>query len=567
MTSDWRGYSVSVDGSHHIHEGSAAYPSRFLEVLKFHAPGLAPAIDHSGAYHITPDGQPAYDARYIRTFGFYEGLAAVHSYDGWFHILPDGREVYSDRYAWCGNFQEGRCPVRLSDNSYSHIGEDGALAYSERFRYAGDFKDGFSVVQREDGRHTHIDRNGALLHGRWFLDLDVFHKGYARARDEGGWHHVDHLGNPLYGARFSNVEPFYNGQARVEGFDGSLSVVGESGEILVELRQALRSPLEELSSDMVGMWRTQTIRAAVDVGVFEMLPATPQDIETSLRLADSLGIRLMRALTELDLVWQDADGVFHPTQKGSLLQHAHPLSLADAVGHWGKEAYQAWSGITKSLQNGDVGFERAHGKSFFDWIQTRPEYLTEYHSAMSAYARHDYAGLADSVDFSMHERIVDAGGGTGELSFALLRSCPSLKAIVMDRVEVVEAVTPPGDIGGRCSFVAGDLFQKWPVTGDGVILARVLHDWPDDEALRILVRARESMSAEATLYLVELVLDDTRGMGGLLDLNMLVMTGGAERTEAQYRDLLDRAGFTLLDVTDTDFVSSVIRARPASGSN
>ena len=88
-------------------------------------------------------------------------------------------------------------------------------------------------MQRDDGRHSHIDPSGALLHGRWFLDLDVFHKNYARARDEQGWHHVDVHGQPLYQDRYRNVEPFYNGQARVEGLDGSLSVIGESGETLV----------------------------------------------------------------------------------------------------------------------------------------------------------------------------------------------------------------------------------------------------------------------------------------------------------------------------------------------
>ena len=83
------------------------------------------------------------------------------------------------------------------------------------------------------------------------------------------------------------MEPFYNGQARVEGFDGSLSVIGESGETLMELREPLRSPVEELSGDMVGMWKTQTIRAAVELGVFESLPASAQEIEKSLGLADS----------------------------------------------------------------------------------------------------------------------------------------------------------------------------------------------------------------------------------------------------------------------------------------
>ena len=325
MSGNWRDYRIAADGTHHVRDGMPVYAARFLEVLKFHAPGQAPVLDDSGAYHITPDGLPAYDARHVRTFGFYEDRAAAHSADGWFHVLPDGSPLYPERYSWCGNFQEGRCPVRLPDGRYFHIDENGIPAYSERHRYAGDFKDGHAVVQRDDGRHSHIDKSGTPLHGRWFLDMDVFHKNFARARDERGWHHVDTLGQPLYRNRYRNVEPFYNGQARVEGIDGSLSVIGETGETLMELREPLRSPLEELSVDMVGMWKTQAIRAAVELGVFESLPASAQDIEKSLELADSVGTRLMRALAELSLVWSDDGGVYHCTEKGGLLQRSHPF--------------------------------------------------------------------------------------------------------------------------------------------------------------------------------------------------------------------------------------------------
>ena len=104
-------------------------------------------------------------------------------------------------------------------------------------------------------------------------------------------------------------------------------------------------------------------------------------------------------------------------------------------------------------------------------------------------------------------------------------------------------------------------FEEWPVRSDAVVLARVLHDWPDDEAFRILSRARESMLEGGTLYVVEMVLDTVSGTGGLLDLNMLVVAGAAERTEEQFISLLDETGFELRDVTPTRSVSSVIRAR------
>ena len=561
VSGNWREYRIAPDGSHHVCAGEPAYAARFIEVLKFHAPGLAPVLDNSGAFHITPDGSPTYESRHVRTFGFYEGRAAVHSEDGWFHILPDGSPLYPERYEWCGNFQEGRCPVRQFDGRYFHITESGVTAYAERYHYAGDFKDGFAVAQRGDGRHGHIGPSGALLHGRWFLDLDVYHKNYARARDEEGWHHADRRGEPLYAARFRNVEPFYNGQARVERFDGSLSVIGESGDTLVELREPLCSPLEELSGDMVGMWKTQTIRAAVELGVFEALPASAEEIEKSLGLAGSVGIRLMRALTELGIVQRDGGGIYHPTGKGALLQRSHPLSLSYAAALWGGETYQAWAEAAYSLRTGHSAFRKLYGKSLFDLLNESPEQLQSSHRAFAAYARHDYHSLANAFDFGMHKHILDAGGGTGELAFALLRAHPGLSATVMDLPEVVGGLAAPEDLKERCRFVPGDFFEEWPVKCGAVVLARVLHDWPDDDAARILARARQSMPEGGSLYLVEMVLNGDTGAGGLLDLNMLVVAAGAERTREQFGRLLIKTGFDLLEVIPAPSVSSIIRAR------
>lgn len=236
---NWQSLSISPDGSHHVDErGVPAYAARFDEVLKFHAPGLAPVRRDGLAWHINGAGAPAYDRRFTRTFGFYEGLAAVINNKDWHHLHVDGRDAYSRRYAWCGNMQSGRCPVRENDGSYHHIDAEGRAVYAARWRYAGDFRDGIAVVQAEDGKSTHIDWYGALIHGRWFVDLDVFHKGFARARDNHGWMHVDVQGRPIYTRRFASVEPFYNGQARVERADGALEVINEAGHTVVVLRES-----------------------------------------------------------------------------------------------------------------------------------------------------------------------------------------------------------------------------------------------------------------------------------------------------------------------------------------
>lgn len=232
----WRATLPAPSGTHHLHRGEPAYSERFDQVLKFHDPGLAAVRRGEAAWHIHPDGSAAYPGRFLQTFGFYEDLAAVTASDGWHHIGPDGSASYAHRFAWCGNFQEQRCTVRRDDGTYLHINGAGIPAYQGSWRYAGDYRDGCAVVQGDHGQSTHVDLHGGLVHGYWFDDLDVFHKGLARARDEAGWTHVNQAGRAIYERRFASVEPFYNGQARVETFEGGLEVIDPDATPVLHLR-------------------------------------------------------------------------------------------------------------------------------------------------------------------------------------------------------------------------------------------------------------------------------------------------------------------------------------------
>jgi hypothetical protein len=235
----WDDVIVADDRRHHLRCGEPLYAARFDDVLDFRAPGLAPVRLADRAWHIALDGAAAYDRRFRRTFGFYEGLATVTSPDGWHHIDATGADACPHRFAWCGNFQGGRCAVRGIDRSYFHIDPAGRCTYTRRWQYVGDYREGLAVVQDASGQSTHIDVTGELAHGQWFLDLDVPHKGYARARDARGWCHVDRRGRAAYESRFAMVEPFYNGQARVETLDGALIVIAEDGTTVLTLRAAL----------------------------------------------------------------------------------------------------------------------------------------------------------------------------------------------------------------------------------------------------------------------------------------------------------------------------------------
>ena len=241
----WQLSHVSPCGTHHILPDGAMYSTRFDEVLPFHPPGLAPVKRDGKWFHITPDGIPVYEQRYTCTFGYYEGRAAVQMGDEWFHIVDDGTPAYQGRFNWCGNFQNGLCSVRDENNCYYHILPDGEDAYPERYRYVGDFREGSAVVRMLDGMCTHINKNGKQIHQQMYLDLDVFHKSFARACDESGWFHIDKSGEPIYQNRFEEIEPFYNGQALCKDITGRVIIIDENGVEVMEINPALTPSREK----------------------------------------------------------------------------------------------------------------------------------------------------------------------------------------------------------------------------------------------------------------------------------------------------------------------------------
>lgn len=547
----WERLRVSACGTHHVGEhGLPTYDERFDEVLTFHPPGLAPVRRNGRAWHVRSNGSPAYDQRFIRVFGFYEGQASVVAHDGWHHITVDGRDAYPARHAWCGNFQQGRCAVRDDDGVYYHITSSGCALYPDRWRYAGDYREGIAVVQAANGHSTHIGLDGKLVHSMWYVDLDVFHKGFARARDEDGWMHVNHQGRPAYLRRFRAVEPFYNGQARVERFDGALEVINEDGSTMVELRPARRSEFSELSGDMVGFWRTQTIGAAVELGVIEALPATESEIANRCRLQDDGARRLLRALGELGLVARQADH-WTLTRRGELLRADHPLTLADAALEYAGSFSATWGRLADALRRNSTW---SAPDVFGDVAQDDARRVT-HHRMLRSYARHDYAELCLALELRGDEHLVDAGGGLGVLAQLILDAYPSTEVTVLERPEVV-AMAQSSARGLR--WRSGSLFEPWGLDADAVLLSRVLHDWDDAEAIQILTRARAVLPRGGRLYIIEMLVPDHGVAGSLCDLHLLVATGGRERTAEEFRRLLTATGFECVSVRKLAALPGVI---------
>ena len=221
-----------------------------------------------GSYHIYLDGNPAYSARYKRTFGFYCDLATVVDEKGFFHIHPNGSPLYSNRWDWCGNFQQQICVVRNEIGEYYHIRTDGMLIHGGPHSYAGDFREGFAVVRGMDGLCRHINLEGQYIYDYSFLDLDVFHKGFARARDDRGWYHINTDGNDISsGERYAEIEPFYNGQAHVRTITGEYLVIDENGNTVSTPVRSESDINQYFQSQAVSYWKPLAIRLGILSGL------------------------------------------------------------------------------------------------------------------------------------------------------------------------------------------------------------------------------------------------------------------------------------------------------------
>ncbi|MFT6402319.1 MAG: hypothetical protein ACJA2D_001637 [Pseudohongiellaceae bacterium] len=540
---------VAPEGTHHVSDNNvAAYENRFDEVLAFHQVSddlqAAPVRLAEKAWHINPEGAAIYPIRYDRTFGFYCGLAAVTHEKNWFHINAAGLPIYSQRYAFAGNFQNNIAVVCDENGYYFHITLQGTPLYTSKWKYCGDFREGIAVVQADSGLSAHITVEGKILNDKWLLDLDVFHKGYARAKDNKGWHHIDKKGCSVYPQRYAAVEPFYNGCARVETFLSELLIINEYGEEIRYLRSHQVDNFSSLSASLVGYWSTFTIAAAVKLGIFENLPNSIEVLAAKTATIESRLKRLLNALGELGLIAL-SDSRWQCLPKGQYLTESNDLSLATASVEYQNELLTPWYNLVDILK-GNTSQEDIFKKVASD------SFATEHHHRMlESYALKDYSSLIGLLDVQKHDIVFDAAGGSGSLARLVKEKFPSSNVLLGDLLEVVKQST----LTHKCSF---DLFLNWPISANKILLSRVLHDWNDLQVIQILSNAATALKHGGQIYVFEMLLEETSYSGSLCDLHLLCVTGGQERTLEHYTRLAAKAGLKVKQVFNNGNLVSVL---------
>ena len=319
-------------------------------------------------------------------------------------------------------------------------------------------------------------------------------------------------------------------------------------------------------------WISKVVYAAAKLRLADHLAAGPR---SATELADRTSThapslhRLMRTLASLGVLTERDAQRFALTPLGEALKanalgsaHASVLTLGSPI------FVGAFERIMHSLATGETGFQAAMGMPIFNYLAQHPEEAALFSETMVGFHGAEPPAVAAAYDFSVFETVVDVGGATGNMLAAILARHAGPRGVLFDLPHVVSgapSLLRERGVENRVTIEAGDFFKGVPAGGGAYLLSHVIHDWNEEQCLTILGHCRKAMKPDGRLLIVEMVLPagDTPHPGKLLDMVMLIVPGGQERTEAEYTLLLAKAGFRVTRVVPTESAVSVVEAVPA----
>lgn len=338
-----------------------------------------------------------------------------------------------------------------------------------------------------------------------------------------------------------------------------------------------RQPLSKLS-DLIalieGSTMAQIVSVAAELRIADLLAAGPRSIAT---LAEETVChppslhRLLRALASLDLCIEREDGSFGLTATGDLLRSDSPNSMRCWAMWCGTYMWPVWGNLRHSIKTGESGQRPVFGMEAFEQLEHDAAAAVSFNEAMTDLTRLIAGEMVRAYDFAGTRRIVDVGGGHAALLAAILAAYPDLHGVLFDLPHALDgARARMAELGllARCELTSGDFFNAVPAGGDVYILKSIIHDWSDARSADILRTCRRAMAPSAKLLLVELIMPEhmqacpRHRTIARTDLTMLLGPGGRERTEAEFRELLDTSGFELVRIVPTEFEFSILDAVP-----
>lgn len=326
----------------------------------------------------------------------------------------------------------------------------------------------------------------------------------------------------------------------------------------------MSSPAQQIMRLGLGFAVSQALRVVIELGIPDLLAAGERPIEelaAATRSNPDALHRIMRLLAPEGVFSEVQSGRFTLTELGATLRSDRP-GPRDFIRMINSEAYLAFEQLAYSVDTGKPAFEKVFGSPRFDWLSQHPEQAALFQQAMVALSQGSNEAVAEAYDFGPFRRVVDVGGGHGQLLSAILARNPHLDGVLFDLPSGVAAAR--NGAGGplpRTEFVAGDFFESVP-SGDVYVVKKVVHDWDDARATTILRNCRQAMLPQGRVLVAETLVppgDEPDQIKGI-DIVMLAVTGGRERTEGQYAGLFGAAGLRLARVVPTRGPIAIIEA-------
>ncbi len=341
---------------------------------------------------------------------------------------------------------------------------------------------------------------------------------------------------------------------------------------LYRLNQRLMPAPASMMEMIIATWVSQAITVAAELGVADALAGGPLTIdELSAKVgadSDALG-RLLRALIGRGVFRHRRDGRYELNSLARTLCSDAEVSMTWAAQFYGsREQRERWTLLADSIRTGQSVVPALHGKESFDYFAEDPRHADLFNRTMASISQLTDASVAAGYDFTAYPTIVDVGGGHGPLLATILAATPGSQGVLYDLPAVVAdapKILCEKAIADRVRIEEGSFFDSVPAGGDAYVLKNIIHDWPDEKALQILRNVRAAAGRRATVLLVELVIPDhDRDFPGKwADLEMLLNLAARERTAAEYRNLLSRAGFEMTRLVPTASPLSLVEARVA----
>ena len=329
-----------------------------------------------------------------------------------------------------------------------------------------------------------------------------------------------------------------------------------------ELEQQL-PPQAVLMQMTMGFIVSQAVSVAAKLFIADHLETGAKTVAELAELTETHApslYRLMRALTSVGVFSTDTENRFSNTPISEVLRSDHPESMRGAV-HMlcDQEHWRPHGNMLQSVKTGEIAFDYTFGMPVFPYFAENPEAAKVFDNAMTSFGLGIANAVAATYDFSDAKIIADIGGGHGSLLSTVLETNPNAKGILFDQPQVVAGA----DVSDQIKIVHGDFFSEIPVKADVYLMKFILHDWNDEQSISILKNLAKSAESGAKLLLVETVIeedDSVPSMSKVMDLNMLVMTGGKERTAKEYAELFEQTGFRLTNVYPTPSPMQIVEA-------